>query len=243
MVVRMPDSHLSACWRAGGCPDDPDVAGRPLHGGRSVLRWPGYLGANYSGVLLVGEVHTGFTRVQGSARRRALEPVEEGLIAANRTWLLADPNDRAADRAYLEATRRWFIEGARWWPRMSRFTCVLEYAGLDWSCVAYTNVAKCQVPGPNRTGVVDACIKAGLTLDVVIDAVEPVGVLACIKQARRDFTPWSTGGGPYLHCFEGLLRRNAEGRSDDEWMPEVGRRLRALVDTGAYGSASRRHGC
>ena len=46
-----------------------------------------------------------------------------------------------------------------------------------WRHVAYTNVAKCQVPGRNRTDVLDVCVNGGFTLTTVVDAVHPVAAL------------------------------------------------------------------
>ena len=137
-LVNCPEGHRRACEAAGGA--------RPRAGAvdGNELRWPGYLGRNYAGILCVGHINREMTpeaeaRMAIPVRRRYAEQ-----ILQSRRWI-AEGRSPDSDRAYLEVVRTTHEAVVPLWPQWRDFAKVIEgQLQLDVTHIAWGNLAKCR---------------------------------------------------------------------------------------------------
>lgn len=118
-VVSCPDRHRQLCEAAGGA----TLRVGAVDGNE--LRWPGYLGRNYLGILCVGHVHRESTPDGLACQPLRVRRSYAQLEAASRAWLAAGRSPQN-DAAYLEAVRRTYEEVLSRWSRWRDFGKVVE---------------------------------------------------------------------------------------------------------------------
>jgi hypothetical protein len=128
--------HLDACKDLGGSPDGPEFD--PNHTLDPDLRWPGYLGRDYSSgrVLCVATVHRDFeTNGAGTQVRADIVDATRGL------------RDRTiSDGDYLASVRRGYEAGLLKWIVGGNLGVALGALDVPLTAIAYVNAARCQYP-------------------------------------------------------------------------------------------------
>lgn len=136
----------------------------------------------------------------------------------------------AADARFLEETRRYYEAAARaWGPWRQSFRALVEDdLQLDFTEVAYTNIAKCRqslaLSAPDK--LMRHCVAdlPAAKPSVLVEAIKPVAVIARVLDAdpRRGVMRWTDGGAswsPIVCAFQGRNGVNAQGVSRREWRP------------------------
>lgn len=203
--------HRAECVRAGGRGIDDDE-----------LRWPGYLGENYSRgrLMLVANIHRNFdsggAKVSGLARR---------LVENANQW--KGGRSEKSDARYLAELRECYVQGLQLWDVGRRFRKFVEnHVGMDLTHVAYLNVAKCQSTKGTCHRLQHLCLERFRLLDLV-ENLQPRLVLTCSTVVRD---------GPDLGVpqkwFHQLYGTDEPRNKFDEWAPALAARLKAEAERG-----------
>ncbi|MGH2796502.1 MAG: tyrosine-type recombinase/integrase [Thermoleophilaceae bacterium] len=213
-VVHVSPSHLALCESKGGVPDAADPS-------RS-LRWPGYIGRRYDegrGILCVNQVH----RDDNAESEQVDLGVNLRYVDATARWKAGDLDDGT----FLEETRRAYEYWIPRWDAWKHFRqLVQEQLGLGVDEIAYTNLAKCQLPiDRDTTPVVQLC-QQEFPMGALVTAIRPLAVLC----ARAD----AYEGGPIVRewcstevfTFNFRTGQNKAGELRSVWGAKMAARLR-----------------
>ena len=223
-IVNCPPEHRQGCFAHG-------AAGGPGLDGINQLRFPGYLGRDFRGLLCVAHVHrepekggVGDTARDREAGRR--------LLTADEEWR-ARARSRNSDGAFLEAVRHHYETMFFTWDVWKPFRKLVEEVSFGVSQLAFANLAKCrQRKGPSPEPLIEFC-QRDFPMTELVEAIRPRVVLVAVKHG-------GPGGGlgirwrsahsdPYVWAFQRLNKQSAGGRSPSEWWAEVVAELRSRL--------------
>lgn len=224
-------THRSECELLGGTYDQGSW--RPED---ATLRFPGYLGADYSSgrVLIAGAVHNG--NVLFAPEFRPVETAAAEWRAAGR--------GRATDDAFLSEARRGYEASIpTWGPWKGRFGDVLLHLRLGLQQVAYTNVAKCwskprktaEISGDQDELLMQFCLVENCyPIGALVAMLQPLQVYASALNVHDSVTKWSSWGIPLERVWRfnsnsGALLQAAGGGESIEAAAAQYRALRAAA--------------
>ncbi len=240
-VVNCPQSHLTACIKAGAAvPGIDRVDGNEL-------RLPGYLGRNYrpGGILCVAAV----------GREPSLEDEKKNpenakrdarLFKLTRKWIEAGRSPEN-DLQYLQSVRLFYEEALPGWRRWRRHfnTLVESYLKMSVSDIAYTNLAKWRVPihrgqqaRQAEARLTRLCQSDFIPIREIVDILRPVAVLVGVLGAGRNGDIVERWDGehcsPLVYAWQGQSghdRHNtAKGaRPLREWAPDMAQEVRSRL--------------
>jgi len=159
--------HIETCINAGGISVDDQS-----------LRWPGYMGDDYSegGLLFVGNIHRDFD--SGKVKAGLAEKLSRG----SKAWISKGRSEES-DRTYINNNRSCYLEGFAGWRIGTFFNQFLKQVDMEWREVAYTNGAKCQSLNGPEQGLQRLCQKT-FPIDDLIKFLKPSVIVTCSQPVR-----------------------------------------------------------
>jgi hypothetical protein len=137
---------------------------------------------------------------------------------------------------YLETVREVFEWWLPTWTRWKPFRRVFDRLGDDISQIAWTNFAKCRVPEQrnvlyqNPSAVVAFC-QRDYPITEVVEAIRPIAVLTCVKNAYEGgpiIRTWRTSSvEPLVFTWHGLHGTDRSGRLIGVWSAEAAAKIAA----------------
>jgi hypothetical protein len=199
------------------------------------IRWPGYIGSDYRGVLFVG------------ARHNANGLRDAGLLATNRplrryadelrSWSALQRTERG-DRKMLDAMRCAYRDSYPLWAKRGVwkiFQCIRDSMCLNWDNVASVNLARCYLP-EIKTGEDDQHILSHwehCSLDPIIKALQPsIVFVSKDNEALRDKLPilGEKLETPLVVRYAGYGTGMRHGKNYKTWVPEEKAKWRRILD-------------
>jgi hypothetical protein len=219
-VVNCGEGHLAACESKGGA--DPSLPGR--------TRYPGNLGSCHDdrvGILCVSLVHK--TRdPDAGAREEEWHASHRRIADAIGEWQ-ATGRSATSDETYLASSRAVYEDAIPTWPTWwNHFKPVLDHARLDWSHVAYTNLAKCRADldvDDRRSRQLAAFCQSAFPVQSLVAALRPAFVL--VATTVLDASHYATcEPPPRVTVWDGRTAIS-NGDRPSSWRPLVAGRIRS----------------
>ena len=149
------------------------------------IRWPGYIGSEYCGVLFIGARHHTDGLKKADLKRGPLAR----YVAALKRWV-AIPRDLSpnlsADSLLLESMRSAYRHSYPIWAKSSVwrvFDEIRSEIGLSWNNVASINLARCYDPPNDKTD--DIHIRSHLEFFSLDDIIDVFKTAHCIFKQRQ----------------------------------------------------------
>lgn len=198
------------------------------------IRWPGYVGSSYRGVLLVGARHNVAGLRKAGLNAGPLRRYVEEL----RRWT-ASARVENTDRRVLEAMRSAYRHAYPIWAKPGSvwgiFDLIRGHMGLTWDDVASVNLARCYEP-ETRTGEDDAHIRSHARmwpLDRIVKQLKPKLVfVAKDSDSLRDVLSITSDGANMPHVIRYSNHGTGKRRNDgyaSEWVPRDAATWRELI--------------
>jgi hypothetical protein len=203
---------------------------------RDEIAWPGYIGPNYAAgrVLIFGAIHEiDVLRMSGVY----------DVVPAVKDWFSNQATNDFEDRAYLDrifdaykaAIPKWLryvnkdgkeVRGVVW----GHIETVVSRLGLDYSQIAFTNLAKCGIPSGSVDSRRTKKHEAATPAMELIRAIRPKYVIVASDNSdvRRDVKFERDGNHfAFRQCANLTFKSGSQRR--DEWLRDDVRAYRNLM--------------
>lgn len=214
----------------------------------SLDRWPGYIGAGYvrTRLLIVGAVHNSGPLV--TSEMRALRAVAASWATTSQTKLGDARYLHEIRKAYSASVSQWIFQpggkrGAVW----ANIRKILSIFSIDFSEVAFTNLAKCDAPVGADTDKVAIECNRHFSIVELVKQIEPLALIV-LKDSWKtrlniQLKPLSVALPLEKRCSN--RTGVSEGLTIDQWAPDFARtywilRLKRVIWNRLRGTVSAR---
>jgi len=199
------------------------------------IRWPGYIGSDYRGVLFVGARHNanglikaGLTTTDSPLGRYAEELRSWSAVPRAKDW---DGDLKMLDamyKAYRHSYDIWARQGV--WKI---FQCIRNSMWLNWDNVASVNLARCYLP--EKTGDDQHILDHSKhwSLQRIVEVLQPKIVFVSKNNvALRDKLPIAgeKTGNPLVVRYANSFTGKKDGKPYKDWISDESATWRSILD-------------